>query len=124
MRVFKNKVFNKWAAKEGLGDDVLLAAVDEMGRGLVDADLGGHVVKKRVALAGRGKSGGVRTLLAYKVGNKAFFVYGFAKNVRANIKDEELKALKRYARELLSYSDKLLTEAIKYGELIEVENDG
>ncbi|WP_372737699.1 type II toxin-antitoxin system RelE/ParE family toxin [Neptunomonas sp.] len=124
MRVFKNKAFNKWAAKEGLSDDVLLAAVDEMARGLVDADLGGHVVKKRVALAGRGKSGGVRTLLAYKVGNKAFFVYGFAKNVRANIKDEELKALKRYARELLSYSDKLLTEAIKYGELIEVENDG
>lgn len=124
MRVFKNKAFNKWAAKEGLSDDVLLAAVDEMARGLVDADLGGHVVKKRVALAGRGKSGGVRTLLAYKVGNKAFFVYGFAKNVRANIKDEELKTLKRYARELLSYSDKLLTEAIKYGELIEVENDG
>ncbi|WP_372743362.1 type II toxin-antitoxin system RelE/ParE family toxin [Neptunomonas sp.] len=124
MRVFKNKAFNKWAAKEGLSDDVLLAAVDEMARGLVDADLGGHVVKKRVALAGRGKSGGVRTLLAYKVGNKAFFVYGFAKNVRANIKDEELKALERYARELLSYSDKLLTEAIKYGELIEVENDG
>lgn len=124
MRVFKNKAFNKWATKEGLSDDVLLAAVDEMRRGLVDADLGGHVVKKRVALAGRGKSGGVRTLLAYQVGNKAFFVYGFAKNVRANIKDEELKALKRYARELLSYSDKLLTEAIKYGELIEVENDG
>ncbi|MFT6237419.1 MAG: hypothetical protein ACJATQ_000949 [Cellvibrionaceae bacterium] len=95
-----------------------------MGRGLIDADLGGHVVKKRVALAGRGKSGGVRTLLAYRVENKAFFVYGFAKNVRANIKDYELKGLKRFAQELLGYNNKELIEAIKYGALIEVEDDG
>ena len=81
------------------------------------------VVKKRVALAGRGKSGGVRTLLAYKVGNKAFFVYGFAKNARANISADELKALKHLAKELLDYSDKALTVAIKHGALIEVEND-
>lgn len=124
MRVFKNKAFSKWATKEGLGDEALLAAVGEMGRGLIDADLGGHVVKKRVALAGRGKSGGVRTLLAYRVGNKAFFVYGFAKNARANISADELKALKRLAKELLEYSDKALTKAIEHGALIEVENDG
>lgn len=124
MRVFKNKAFSKWATKEGLGDEVLLAAIDEVGRGLIDADLGGHVVKKRVALAGMGKSGGVRTLLAYKVGNKAFFVYGFAKNTRANISAVELKALKHLAKELLSYSDKTLSEAVKHGALIEVENDG
>ncbi len=124
MRVFKNKALSKWAVKEGLDDDALLAAVGEMERGLIDADLGGHVVKKRVALAGRGKSGGVRTLLAYKVGNKAFFVYGFAKNSRANVSTDELKALKRLAKELLSYSDKALIEAIKHGALIEVGNDG
>lgn len=124
MRVFKNKAFSKWAAKEGLVDVVLLAAVDEMERGLIDADMGGHVVKKRVALAGRGKSGGFRTLLAYKAGNKAFFVYGFAKNARANISADELKALKYLAKELLKYSDKALTDAIKHGALIEVENDG
>lgn len=69
MRVFKNKAVSKWAAKEGLTDKALLEAVGEMERGLIDADLGGHVVKKRVALAGRGKSGGARTFLAYKVGN-------------------------------------------------------
>lgn len=124
MRTFKNKAFSKWAAKEGLSDDALLTAVDEMERGLIDADLGGHVMKKRVALAGRGKSGGIRTLLAYKVGNKAFFVYGFAKNARANISADELKALRHLARELLEYSDKALTEAIKYGALIEVEHNG
>ena len=91
MRAYKNKAFSKWAAKEGLGDEALLAAVDEMERGLIDAELGGYVVKKRVALAGRGKSGGVRTLLAYKVESKAFFVYGFAKNARANISADEQK---------------------------------
>lgn len=127
MRIFKNKTFSKWAAKEGLDDDGLRAAVDEMERGLIDADLGGHVVKKRVAVGGRGKSGGVRTLLAYRVADKAFFVYGFAKNARANVSTEELKALKHLAKELLSYSDKALAEAVKNGvfiELEEVENNG
>ncbi len=124
MRILKNKTFSKWAVKEGVGDDALRAAVDEMQRGLIDADLGGHVVKKRVAVGGRGKSGGVRTLLAYRLGDKAFFVFGFAKNVRANISVDELKALKRLAKELLSYSDKALTEAIKNGALIEVEDNG
>lgn len=124
MRIFKNKAFSKWAAKEGVDDAALLAAVEEIERGLIDADLGGHVVKKRVAIGGRGKSGGVRTLLAYKIANKAFFVYGFAKNTRANISADELKALKHLAKELLSYSDIALAEAIKHGALIEVENDG
>lgn len=124
MRIFKNKAFSRWAVKEGLDDDALRVAVSEMERGLIDADLGGHVVKKRVAIDGRGKSSGLRTLLVYKVENKAFFVYGFAKNARANISADELKALKLLAKELLSYRNKALTEAIKYGALIEVENDG
>lgn len=123
MQIFKSKGFSKWAEKEGLIDDALLAAVDEIDRGLIDADLGGHIVKKRVPLAGKGKSGGVRTLLAYMVGNKAFFVYGFAKSARANISADELKALKYLAKELLSYTDKVLAEAIAHGALIEVKND-
>ena len=123
MRVFKNKAFSRWATKEFLGDGTLLSAVDEMENGLIDAELGGHVIKKRVAVAGRGKSGGVRTLLAYKAGSKVFFVYGFAKSVRSNISAGELKALKHLAKELLNYNDKALTEAIKHGALIEVEKD-
>jgi len=91
MRIFKNKAFDKWAEKEGLGDDTLRAAVDEMERGLIDADLGGHVMKKRVAVSGRGKSRGVRTLLAYKSGDKAYFVYGFAKNARVNVSTDGLR---------------------------------
>lgn len=122
MQVFRNKAFSKWAAKEGLLDSALWAAIEEMDDGLVDADLGGHVFKKRVGLSGRGKSGGVRTLLAYKVGDKAFFVYGFAKNARANIRADELKSLKAYAAVLLGYSAKELHKAVKAGVLIEVEN--
>ncbi len=124
MRIFKNKVFSKWAAKEPIDDHALRTAVDEMERGLIDAELGGHVVKKRVAVGGRGKSGGVRTLLAYKLGNKAFFVYGFAKNTRSNISADELKALKHLSKELLEYSDKTLLDVLKHGALIEVESHG
>ena len=92
-----------------------------MNQGLVDAHLGGHVVKKRVALPGRGKRGGGRTLLAFKQGDKAFFVYGFAKNERANISAKELRALKLLAKELLNYPAGSLTTAINAGELIEIE---
>ncbi len=124
MDVFKNRAFSKWAVKEGLSDTELLLAVDEIENGLVDAYLGGHVFKKRVAVQGRGKSGGVRTLLAYQVGDKAFFVYGFAKNARTNISAKELKALKVYAATVLAYSDKELKKAVANGALIEVVNNG
>jgi hypothetical protein len=124
MRIFKNRAFCKWATKAGLGDEALLAAIDEIEHGLIDANLGGHVLKKRIALSGCGKSGGVRTLLVYKLGDRAFFVYGFAKNARANINVEELKALKAYANVLLNYSDKELRKAVKAGVLIEVLSNG
>ena len=124
MRVFKNKWFQKWAAKEGLDDEVLRAAVEEIENGLIDAELGGHVVKKRVALPGRGKRGGTRTLVVYQQANKAFFVYGFAKSERANISGKELKALKLLATQLLGYTNPALVKAIDAGELIEVVNDG
>ena len=124
MIAYKNKEFHKWAKKQGLNDTVLLAALDEMERGLVEADLGGNVFKKRVSL-GQGKSGGARTLLAYKKGNRAFFIFGFAKNARANIKENELRSLKLYAKLLLGYNEKELRKAIKEKALIQVEaNNG
>ena len=120
MRIFKTKLFNRWAEKEGLADEALQIAVEELGNGLVDADLGGHVYKKRVSLAGRGKRGGARTLIAFRIGEKAFFLYGFTKNVRSNISDKDLKALRLLAGVLLNYTDAALTKA---GELIEVVNN-
>ena len=94
MRTFKTKLFNKWAKKAGLSDSNLKDAVDEIERGLVDANLGGNLYKKRVATSTGGKSGGYRTLLAYKEHEKIFFVFGFEKNQRANINQREEKALK------------------------------
>jgi hypothetical protein len=88
--------------------------------GLIDADLGGNVIKKRVALPGRGKSGGARTLLAYKQGNTAFFIYGFTKNERDNINDQELKALKRLAAIQLAFSPAQLALALEAGKLTKV----
>ncbi len=123
MRLFKTRMFNKWAVKESLTDAVLQAAVKELTQGIADA-LGGHVYKKRVALPGRGKRGGARTLLAYKREDKVFFIYGFSKGQTANIKDDELKALRLLAKQLLGYSDKGLEKAVKAGELIEVEDHG
>ena len=88
MRAFKIKEFAKWARGEGLSNEALALAVVEMEKGLIDAKLGGQVVKKREALPGRGKRGSTRTLVAFRQGNKAFFIYGFAKNERANISDK------------------------------------
>lgn len=124
MRVFKTKWFAKWASTQKLSDKALSAAVAEMEKGLVDAQLGGQVVKKRVALSGKGKRGSARTLLAFRQGDKAFFIYGFAKKERANIGVKDLQALKLLAREMLSYTNPALTKAIKAGELIEVKDDG
>lgn len=121
MRIFKTRLFNRWAAEEGLTDRVLADVINEMERGLVDANLGGHVYKKRVALPGRGKRGGSRTLLAYRKGEKAFFVMGFAKNERANIDARDLKALGKLADELLGYTNAALKKLIKHGQLIEIE---
>ena len=121
MRIYKSKWFNKWADKEGLTDMALKDAVKEMEYGLVDANLGGHVFKKRVAIEGQGKSGGLRTILAFKVGNKAFFMFGFSKNAQDNSNSKELKALKRMAKELFGYTAPQLKKAVNAGSLIEVK---
>ena len=120
MRVFKIREFGKWASREGVTDNVLGQVVAEMERGLVGVNLGGQVFKKRVALSGRGKSSGMRALLAYRISNKAFFIYGFAKNVKDNIRPRELKALKASADIFLSYNNEELNQAVKAGALVEV----
>lgn len=123
MRIFKTKGFQRWANNEGLTDEALRIAVTEMESGMIEASLGGHVYKKRVALLGRGKRGGARTLVAYKREDRTFFIYGFAKNQKANVKKNELKALKLLATHLLSYSDTALTVAMNENELIEIPNN-
>ena len=121
MRTFKLKSFARWARKEGLDDDALLEAVDEMEDGKFDGDLGGKVYKKRIALPGRGKSGGVRTLVAFKDGDMVCFMFGFAKNEKSNIDKKKLKALKLMAKQVLSKSETKLKKDIEEKILIEVK---
>lgn len=122
-RAFKTRYFNRWMRKTELTDIALCAAVSEMEQGLIDADLGGGVVKKRVGLAGRGKRGGARTLVATNKATRWFFVFGFEKNDRANISDEELEGLKDIAEQLLARTEKQLNEAVHDETLTEICND-
>lgn len=124
MRIFKTRLFAKWAQKEKLSDSLLRQAVQEMEAGLVDADLGGHVYKKRIALKGHGKRGGVRSIIAYRVSEKAFFIFGYAKNEKETMTAEEKKMTKAFASELLSYSNEQLSKLVKDGTLIEVNDAG
>lgn len=121
-RVFATRTFNRWLRKADLSHEALIAAVQEMERGLIDADLGGHVLKKRVAVAGRGKRGGARVLVATRFGAHWFFLYGFEKNERANIGARELAALQAVAEDLLGLSDPQLNEALHCGTLLEIDH--
>ena len=119
-RIFKTRFFERWMQKSGLSDDALLNAVAEMERGLIDADLGGGVFKKRIALPNRGKSGSVRTLIATNKNDWWFFVLGFEKNQRDNINSKELSFLKDFAADLLTLSDEKLVNSIKSKNLLEI----
>jgi hypothetical protein len=109
--------------KTELTNQSLCLAVAEMAAGLIDADLGGGVVKKRIALPGRGKSGSTRTLVATNKGTRWFFLYGFEKNDRANVSDKELNALQAIAHDLLRLSPSQLDDCLKSNALQEICHD-
>jgi hypothetical protein len=124
MRIFKNKPFARFERKSEISDSDLCKAVRDAVRGLIDADLGGGVIKQRIARRGSGKSGGFRTLILFKADERAIFVHGFAKNEVDNIGPDELIALKRLAFSLLAYSEEELESVISSGTLMEVKCDG
>ncbi len=115
MHQLKTKFFQRWQKKTTITDAELLVALTEMQAGLIDADLGGGVVKKRVATGGRGKSSGARTLIATNKGDRWLFVFGFEKNERANITVTELEALQELANGFLSMSDSAIAVSIQDG---------
>ena len=122
-RVFKTHYFSRWFRKIGLSDVALCHVVKEMEQGLIDANLGRGVVKKRLALPGRGKRGGARTLVATNKDDRWFFLFGFEKNERANITTEELEGLREITRQLLGMTSEQLDEAVRDGYLQEICND-
>ena len=121
MRTFKTKAFTRFADKAGMSDVALCRAVRDAERGLVAADLGGGVIKQRIARSGQGKSSGFRTLIVFRAGTRAVFVHGFAKSEKDNIEKDELVALKKLATELVGYDDKTLARAGASGVLLEVK---
>jgi hypothetical protein len=124
MAVYKTRWFDRWAAKQGLSTTSLCAAIREMTAGLYEADLGGGLLKKRIARLGQGKSGGFRTLVATNRDSRWVFVFGFAKNQRGNIDAVEETALKKLATHLLSLTPEALGLAQEAGELMEVHCNG
>jgi hypothetical protein len=119
-RVFKRKDFARWQMGEQLPDAVLCKVVWEMERGLVDADLGGCLYKKRVARPGSGKSRGYRTLLAARIGRRYVFLYGFSKSDEANLSQDEKESLQADGRMFLGLSVPELSKALELNALQEV----
>ena len=122
MRIFKSRWFQRFARREGIADAVLREAVGRAEKGLIDADLGGGVVKQRIARRGQGRSQGYRTIILFRRGARAFFVYGFAKNQRANIDDAEEEQFKEAAKHVLALTEKQLAKLLKRGDFIEVKS--
>ncbi len=122
MRIFKTKTLAKFARQNRIADSSLVAAVERTVRGLIDADLGGHIIKQRVARPGEGKRGGFRLLIGFGA-ERSVFLFGFAKNERENIEDAELKTLREIAATFLKASEEHIARALKDGTLIEVHYD-
>jgi hypothetical protein len=122
VRVFKSRWFHRFARKEAIADAVLQEAVSRAEVGRIDADLGGGVIKQRIARPGQGKSKGYRTIVLFRRGDKAFFVYGFAKSQRKNINDDEEEQFKQAAKHVLAVTEKQLAELLKRGDFLEVKS--
>lgn len=121
MRIFKTKTLAKFTRQHSVGDDSLVDAVKRALRGLVDADLGGQIIKQRVARPGQGKRGGFRMLIGLR-SDRAIFLFAFAKNERENIDRAELMTLREIVASFLNADDKTIARAVTEGTLIEVQN--
>jgi hypothetical protein len=123
VRVFKIRWFARFARSERIDDESLSEAIGRAARGLIDADLGGGLIKQRVARRGRGRSGGYRMIIAFRVEERAVFLYGFAKNERENIEPDELEDLRLVARGWLEATSERIEAALEDGAIQEVRHD-
>lgn len=123
MKVFKNAWFGRFARKERISADALWDAVERAENGQIDADLGGGVIKQRIARPGESKSKGYRSIVLFRKGELSFFVYGFSKSELGNIRADEEAQFKKMAKHVLSLTDAQLSELIANGQFEEVEKD-
>jgi hypothetical protein len=123
LRIYKTKVFLRFQRKEGVADAALCEAIARANEGLIDADLGRGLIKQRVPREGAGRRGGFRTIVAYRAGARAVFIYGFAKNVRDNIAAADEREMADTGALLLGLDARGIETMILGGELWEVECD-
>ena len=123
VRIFKSRWFQRFVRKERILDAALREAVARAERGQIDADLGGGVIKQRIARPGQGRSKGYRTIVLFRRGVRAFFVYGFAKSQRANISNDEEEQFKEASKHVLALTEKQLAELLRRGDFVEVESE-
>ena len=124
MRTLKTKPFARFANREGSADAAPCDAVRRVGRGQVDADLGGGVIKQRITRKGQGRSGGFRAIMLIRWGGRCFFVYGFAKSDRENLRRDEIRALRGLANEMFGLDGPGLDAMLANGTISEVNCDG
>ena len=122
MRIFKTKWLARFARREGIDDQSLREAIERAEQGLIDADLGGGLIKQRVARPGRGRSGGYRMIVGYRVKDRAVFLLGFAKNERENIEDNELLSLRETAERWLAADASRIKKELELGNLQEIDH--
>ena len=120
MRIFKTKTFAKFAKKKQIMDEDLIDAVERANQGLIDANLGGNVIKQRIAKQGQGKSSGYRSLILYLINNNSYFVAAIEKSDRENISEQEENALKLLAKVYETYREEQINALVKQGILIEI----
>jgi len=122
-RVFKYTRFSRFAGKEGITDQELLEAVDQLEADQADANLGGDVYKVRIARQGEGKRGGHRVIVYFRNEFRTFFSYGFSKNDKGNISRKELKRFKEGAKLQFSLTDEQIEEHLRNGTFIEIKEE-
>ncbi len=121
--IYKTKQFQSLFKRSQITDKDLISACREMDKGLIDADLGGNLYKKRIAIPGKGKSSGYRTLVGAITGRKYFFLFIFAKSDRSNINKKEALALRELANEFIHFDEDTISALLENVELIEVRDN-
>jgi hypothetical protein len=122
VRIFKTKWFDRFARKNDIHDSILIEAVERAENGLIDANLGNGIIKQRIARAGEGKSKGYPAVILLRKGDKAFFVAGFSKKDRDNLRQDEEADLREMAGNYLSLQESHLSELLAIGDFLEVKN--
>jgi hypothetical protein len=120
LSVYKTRPFARFARKAHVSDADLWNAAQRADQGVIDADLGGGVIKQRIARAGGGKSGGSRSIILFKKNKRAVYVHGFEKKNKANIGPDELEAFRRFAEIYFGYTNEEMTQRVEDGTIFKV----